>query len=52
MTITANDNAAAQQEASREAARRELEAAREIAKRIPMTRFSSGLGPPKVDKTR
>jgi hypothetical protein len=51
MKMTANDTGA-HQEASREAARKRLEEARRIADKIPMESIYSGLGPPKVEKTR
>jgi predicted NUDIX family phosphoesterase len=51
MKRTAKDPAASREEASREAARRELEEARRIAERTPQTIVYTGLGPYKIDKS-
>ena len=51
MKRTAKDQVDPREEASREAARRELEEARRIAERTPQTIVYTGLGPYKIDKT-
>jgi hypothetical protein len=51
MTTTAKDTTANDQ-ASREEARRRLEKAHRIAERIPMTVVYTGLGPYKIEKSQ
>ena len=51
MKRTAKDTVDPREEASREAGRRELEEARQIAERAPHTIVYTGLGPYKVDKS-
>ena len=51
MKMTAKNRDGSGEVASREAARRELEAARRIAERTPQTIVYTGLGPYKIDKT-
>ena len=51
MKRIAKDPVDPREEASREAARRELEEARRIAERTPQTIVYTGLGPYKIDKT-
>jgi len=51
MKRTAKGTVERREEASREAARRELEEARRIAERTPQTIVYTGLGPYKIDKT-
>ena len=52
MKRTAKDQMDPREEASREAARRELEEAHRIAEGIPHTIIWTGLGPYKVDKSQ
>ncbi|MGP8160396.1 MAG: hypothetical protein ACLQGJ_04115 [Candidatus Dormibacteria bacterium] len=52
MKRTAKDPVDPREEASREAARRELEEARRIAEGIPQTSIWTGRGPDQVDQSQ
>jgi hypothetical protein len=52
MKMTVKSRVDTGEDASREAARRELEEARQIAERTPHTIVYTGLGPYKIDKSQ
>jgi hypothetical protein len=52
MKMTVKNRVDSSEDASREAARRELEEARQIAERTPHTIIWTGLGPYKVEKSQ